>query len=66
MEVFYVEEQNVKAHRPCICFKVLGVAGKMLNEVLNLAKSHRVSVEGTTLTSSVACVRISAAPKADG
>lgn len=38
----------------------------MLNEVLNLAKSHRVSVEGTTLTSSVACVRISAAPKADG
>lgn len=46
MEVFYVEEQNVKAHRPCICFKVLGVAGKMLNEVLNLAKSHRVSVEG--------------------
>lgn len=43
MEVFYVEEQNVKAHRPCICFKVLGVAGKMLNEVLNLAKSHSFS-----------------------
>lgn len=51
MEVFYVEEQNVK-----------GVAGRMLNEVLNLAKPHRVSVEGTTLTSSVACVRTSAAP----
>lgn len=66
MEVFYVEEQNVKARRSCVCFKVLGVAGKMLNEVLNLAKSHRVSVEGTTLTSSVAYVRISAAPKADG